>query len=148
MTVQLTTLSLLGLRVCYAVRAWENTATRGYLAMLMYLGRHRGLRAALPCCSATATGSLSLLYIASDSSLVKQDVPNMQVLECGCAWCRICTTGLVVSLALSDVGGGVWGKIKLAVVAEHWEGLRRASTPDPCMHCLAKSGADVNFPRV
>ena len=68
-----------------AVRSWENDVTRGYLGMLLYLGRQRGLRAALPCCSATVTGSISLLYIDQDSSIVKQDVPNMKVLECGCA---------------------------------------------------------------
>jgi len=53
--------------------------------MLLFLGRQRGLRAALPCCSATVTGTISLLYIDHDSSVVKQDVPNMQVRECGCA---------------------------------------------------------------
>jgi len=53
--------------------------------MLLYLGRQRGLRAALPCCSATATKAVSLLYVDHDGAIVKQDVPNMQVLECGCA---------------------------------------------------------------
>jgi len=54
--------------------------------MLLYLGRQRGLRAALPCCSATSTKAISLLYIDhDDGSYIKQDVPNMQVVECGCA---------------------------------------------------------------
>jgi len=53
--------------------------------MLLYLGRQRGLRAAVPCCSATVTGTVSLLYVDQDGTIVKQDVPNMQVQECGCA---------------------------------------------------------------
>ena len=76
---------LAGLCVRATVRTWENDATRGYLGMLLYLGRQRSLRAALPCCSATSTGIISLMYIDNDGSYIKQDVPNMQVLECGCA---------------------------------------------------------------
>jgi len=68
-----------------AVRPWENDVTRGYIALLLHMGRKRGLRAALPCCSATLTGPVSLLYIDQEGSYIKQDVPNMQVLECGCA---------------------------------------------------------------
>jgi len=71
--------------VWVAVRSWENDATRGYLGMLLYLGRQRGLRAAMPCCSATVTGPVSILYIDQHAAVIKQDVPNMKVHECGCA---------------------------------------------------------------
>jgi len=73
-------------RVCYdAVRSWENAATRGYLSILLYLGRLPSLRAALPCCAPTRTRQLSVMYIRDDGAYIKQEVPNMQVLECGCA---------------------------------------------------------------
>ena len=68
-----------------AVRSWENEATRGYLGMLLYLGRQSSVRAYLPCCSATSTGAISMLYYDAFGQLIKQNIPNMQVLECGCA---------------------------------------------------------------
>jgi len=78
-------LSLSRVCVCVTVRRWENDATRGYLSLLIYLGRQDGLQAVLPCCSATMTGSISMVYLNNDGMVIKEDVRDMVVLKCGCA---------------------------------------------------------------